>query len=176
MGQDREFTEEQKQYALKCIKHFKEQWEKIENRNLERDVLAKTAGLDFDGNYRTYWETQDLAELEKKIQDAILSATNDKNAEGDEITEAEKEVIRKEERYRLTTLGFYGPAALAEWKALQDKTNSVVASGVGGAPVSSEAHDRNQSQMSSSIRESAQISKSKEQTEEQQDLGPPYTP
>ena len=102
---------------MKAIKHYREQWEKIETKNLEKDVLAKTASIEYDQNYINYWYKADDAEIEKKTNDAILSATNDKNAEGDEITEAEKDTIRKEERFRLNTLGFYGPAALAEYIA-----------------------------------------------------------
>ena len=55
MGQDQEFTEEQKQYALKVVKHYRESWEKSEVTNLTKDVLQKTANLDFDRNYKDYF-------------------------------------------------------------------------------------------------------------------------
>jgi len=67
MGQDHEFKEEQRNVALNVVKHYRESWEKIERRNLEKDVLQKTANLDFDRNYNDFWATQDDAELEKKI-------------------------------------------------------------------------------------------------------------
>ena len=87
MGQDQEFTEEQKQYALKVIKHYRESWEMSEVTNLKKNVLQKTANLEFDRICKDYWQQQEDAELERKIQIAIDAATNDKNAEGDEITE-----------------------------------------------------------------------------------------
>ena len=85
---------------MKVIKHYRESWEKSEVENLKKDVLQKTANLDFDRNYKDYFQQQDEAELERKIQIAIDVATNDKNAEGDEISEEEKDDVRRHERYR----------------------------------------------------------------------------
>ena len=77
------------------MKHYRESWEKSEVANLKKDVLQKTSNLEFDRNYKDYWQQQDDAELERKIQIAIDVATNDKNAEGDEITEEEKDDVRR---------------------------------------------------------------------------------
>lgn len=38
MGQDREFTEEEIQFALKTVKFYKEKWEEKEKINLENDI------------------------------------------------------------------------------------------------------------------------------------------
>lgn len=116
MGQDKEFPQEKIDYAIKCIMHFRDSWERIEQENLKKDVLQKTGQLDYDRNYKDYFEQQDQAELEKRIQDAILTATNDKNAEGDEITEEEKDEIRRMEKWKITNLTFYGPEELNLWK------------------------------------------------------------
>ena len=59
MGQDREFTDEEKLYALNCITHYRDSWERIEVKNLKKDVLLKTASLEFDKNYLEYWDRQD---------------------------------------------------------------------------------------------------------------------
>ena len=80
---------------MKVVKHYRESWEKSEVANLKKDVLQKTSNLEFDRNYKDYWQQQDDAELERKIQIAIDVATNDKNAEGDEITEEEKDDVRR---------------------------------------------------------------------------------
>jgi len=54
--------------------------------------------------------------MEKRIQDAIAQASNDKNAEGDEITEDEKDEIRRMEKWRIVCTTFYGPEELVLWK------------------------------------------------------------
>jgi|APGre2960657423_1045063.scaffolds.fasta_scaffold433758_1 hypothetical protein len=38
MGQDRDFTDDEKKFALRTVQHFKEAWEKIEEENLRKDV------------------------------------------------------------------------------------------------------------------------------------------
>jgi len=48
MGQDREFTEDERVYALACVKHYRERWEKVENDQLRRDVEAKIASIQGD--------------------------------------------------------------------------------------------------------------------------------
>lgn len=159
MGQDKQFTEEQKQYALKVAKHYRESWEKSEVANLQKDVLQKTANLEFDRNYKDYWQTQDDAELERKIQIAIDVATNDKNAEGDEISEEEKDDVRRQERWRQSVIGFYGPGELEEYKiqqeAIANQSQAQPSSQPGGgAPMSSEQDHRQPSQMSGSVKES----------------------
>jgi len=96
--------------------------------------------LEHDRNYKEYWEQQDGAEMEKRIQDAITQASNDKNAEGDEITEEEKDDIRRKEKWKITNTTFYGPEELVMWKQIQEQmaAGSVGPSAHGGAPMSSE--------------------------------------
>jgi len=92
--------------------------------------------------------------MEKRIQDAIAQASNDKNAEGDEITEDEKDEIRRMEKWRIVCTTFYGPEELVLWKQVQEQmaAASVGPSAHGGAPMSSEQEHRGQSQLSSSIK------------------------
>lgn len=111
--------------------------------------------MDHDKNYKEYWEQQDGAEMEKKIQDAINTASNDKNAEGDEITEEEKDDIRRKEKWRVTNTTFHGPEELVFWKQTQEMMAAgSVGPSVAGAPMSSEQEHRGQSQLSSSIKQS----------------------
>jgi hypothetical protein len=118
------------------VKHYRESWEKSEVTNLTKDVLQKTANLDFDRNYKDYFAQQDEAELERKLQIAIDVATNDENAE------EEKDDVRRQERWKQSVIGFYGPGELEEWKIQQEAiANQSVAqpsSQPGGAPMSSE--------------------------------------
>ena len=69
-----------------------------------------------DRDYKDYFEAKDAAETEKRVKDAVAYAIEEKAAEGEEMTYADKEMTKREERWRLTTLSFYGPAELAEWK------------------------------------------------------------
>jgi hypothetical protein len=35
MGQDREFTEEEKKFALRTVRDFRDRWEQVEKDNLQ---------------------------------------------------------------------------------------------------------------------------------------------
>jgi len=41
MGQDREFTEQEKLFALRTARTFRDYWEEIEKKNLEADILKR---------------------------------------------------------------------------------------------------------------------------------------
>ena len=131
MGQDREFTAEEKACALKCVKHYQDSWEAREKKNLEHDVVAKINSMEYDRLYKEHFEAQDAAELDKQIEEAIIRANNAKAAEGeDELTDAEKDTLTKEQRFRAITQGFYAPDQAAEYRARQDKPGSTGMSGV----------------------------------------------
>ena len=38
MGQDRKFTEDEKNFALKTVKMYKDIWEELERKNLDHDI------------------------------------------------------------------------------------------------------------------------------------------
>jgi len=116
MGQDREFTEEEKLYALTCVKQYRARWEKTETEQLKRDVEYKISTIRSDRDYKEHFEAKDVVEMEKKMKDALAYAIEEKAAEGEEMTFADKEYSKRQEKWRLTTLSFYGPAELAEWK------------------------------------------------------------
>jgi len=48
MGKDRQFTDTEKNFALKCIQHYQSTWEAREQKNLEADVLAKINSMEYD--------------------------------------------------------------------------------------------------------------------------------
>ena len=54
--------------------------------------------------------------MEKRVKEAVAYAVEEKASEGEEMTYADKEMAKREEKWRLTTLSFYGPAELAEWR------------------------------------------------------------
>lgn len=41
MGQDREFTEEEKKFALRTAKEYALQWEEVERINLQNDIALR---------------------------------------------------------------------------------------------------------------------------------------
>lgn len=65
MGQDREFTADEIKFVLDTITHFKNVWEDIERKNLEKDVNWKVDANEFDNNYMDHFKAQDEAEIEK---------------------------------------------------------------------------------------------------------------
>jgi len=40
MGQDRQFTEREKVFALRAIQTYRDRWDLLEKENLERDVQS----------------------------------------------------------------------------------------------------------------------------------------
>jgi hypothetical protein len=71
MGQDREYTEEQKLFALREVQTYRDQWEKIEQENLRADVAAKVDRLEKDGEYKEKHLPEDEKELGKVVDEAI---------------------------------------------------------------------------------------------------------
>ena len=93
-------------------------------------------------------------------------------------------IISKKEKFRLTTLGFYGPAALAEWKvkhaekvAMGGASNNDNESAVSPKKSSVKESSKDVPQQSQRSHKSGSVKESsnKEKTIEV-DLGPPYDP
>jgi len=163
LGQDRKFTQDEINYALKCVKHFRDTWETTEKKNLEVDLKFKMENQDYDKVYKEHFEVQDQQEIEKMVEEAIQNAQNEKTAEGeDELTESEKETVAKKTRFEIMTKGFWAPEAAEEHRKL-------VAAEEQARVQSSEADQRAQSAMSS--QKESQIDKKSQENE-----SPPYTP
>ena len=51
MGQDREFTDDERRFALETVKNFKEIWERTEQENLRRDRDRKLEIMSIDKEF-----------------------------------------------------------------------------------------------------------------------------
>lgn len=71
LGQDREFTADQKVTALRTVQEFRDRWEALERENLANDVVARQDRLDSAINYRESNEAQDRGEMDRIVRDAI---------------------------------------------------------------------------------------------------------
>lgn len=70
LGQDREFTDEQVKFALNTVKMYRDEWVKIENENLKKDIEKKIEQGDFEKAYKETNEALDIAQLDKLAEDA----------------------------------------------------------------------------------------------------------
>ena len=110
MGQDRQFTIEEKNFALDCIRSYRNTWEALEKKNLEHDVQLQISHQAYDKLYRDHYAAKDEAEMEKVISESILQAENIQNQEGDDpLTDLEKEQISKKSRFAQMGRAFYAP-------------------------------------------------------------------
>lgn len=60
MGQDRQYTNREKLFALRTIQDFRDRWEALEVENLRHDVQAKIDRAEIDKVYKEQHEPQDL--------------------------------------------------------------------------------------------------------------------
>ena len=72
LGQDREFTQEEKKLALRTVRDYKETWEKIEKSNLEQDILRRIKTIQRDKEYKENHEAIDAQALEKQVEEAFI--------------------------------------------------------------------------------------------------------
>ena len=116
LGQDRKFSEKEREFALKTVKMFQETWEKREKINLEKDVLHKINTSDFDRFYKENFEAQDENEIQKIIEETHVAENANKNDQGeDELTEAEKESLARIVKFKEITKGFWAPDSAKEY-------------------------------------------------------------
>lgn len=66
LGQDREFTTDERLYALRTIQKYRDHWENIEKENLNNDIEQKLNILESDRIYKEQHEAMDNAEFEAK--------------------------------------------------------------------------------------------------------------
>lgn len=71
MGQDRQYTEEQKLFALREVQAYRDSWERIEQENLRADIAAKVERWDQDFHYKEKNLPEDDRELAKVVEEAI---------------------------------------------------------------------------------------------------------
>jgi len=115
-GQDREFTEEQRLFALRAVQAYRDRWEKLEEENLMSDINSKIDTMDLDQTYKANHEALDNTELDAKCEAGIQAE------EGEEpLTEDQKIMALKKQRFALLTKTFYDPAGAAKHKRIVDK-------------------------------------------------------
>ena len=71
LGQDREFTEEEIRFALDTTKLYRDEWERIEEKNLRKDIDRKLDNMDAERIYKDTHEAMDNNEADKRAEEAI---------------------------------------------------------------------------------------------------------
>ena len=120
LGQDREFSEEERLYALRTVQKYRDEWEAIEKKNLASDIAKKISQIEHDRHYKEAHEQLDVAEMELKAE------ANNQPKEGEVHTEDSKAFGLKKARFQVLTKCFYDPeGAIAHQKQLErDKARS----------------------------------------------------
>ena len=116
LGQDREFTPEEIRFALECAKNYRDEWQRIEKDNLTRDIDRKMDNMDASKQYREVNEAIDIAESEKRAEEATMM--QDGNEPMDEF---QKGQAVKKAKWDLLTKMFYDPEGASQHAKLQDR-------------------------------------------------------
>jgi hypothetical protein len=98
MGQDREFTKEDKDFALNSIKDYKNRWEILENQSLLADVQRYIKSNDKDKETIDPDQAKNMEEEETKFMDEWMTAhpeANDEESKEKELRKAKFEFMRK---------------------------------------------------------------------------------
>lgn len=104
MGQDRQFTPEEKLFALRTVQMYRDRWEQSEIENLKSDIEIKVANMESDKIYKETHEALDATEIETRAEAAAAPK------EGDEpITEDTKIGLIKKAKFEVMTQCFYDP-------------------------------------------------------------------
>ena len=108
LGQDREFTADEVKFALQTAKTYREEWQRIENDNLKADIAKKMANSEAEKTYKETNEALDIAEMEKRAEEATAQQ------EGAEpLDEFQKNQAVKKAKWDLLTKMFYDPEGAA---------------------------------------------------------------
>ena len=59
LGQDRQFTEDETKFALRCVQRYRDEWERIERDALKKDIEHRLEQMDFDKAYKEQNEALD---------------------------------------------------------------------------------------------------------------------
>jgi len=116
MGQDREFTKEDTRCALETVKKFRNEWERIEDENLRRDIDRKLENMQGEHTYRETNEALDIAEAEKRADEATA------HQEGQEpMDEFQKSQAIKKAKWDFLTKMFYDPEGAVQHQKNMDR-------------------------------------------------------
>lgn len=115
LGQDREFTPEQIRYALDTVKLYRNEWERIEKANLRKDIDRKLDNMDAERMYKEVHEPMDIAEADKRAEEAVSLQ------EGNEpLEEFARTQALKKHKWDLLTKMFYDPDGAVAHKRNED--------------------------------------------------------
>lgn len=111
LGQDREFTDEERRFVLTTIKHFRGVWEERERENLTFDRDHRLKELDFEKEWIDQTENVILIEEEDKYaEEGVIAKDNEGNGFQDEES---KELYSRLMRITFTAKMF---AERNEWR------------------------------------------------------------
>jgi hypothetical protein len=71
MGQDRQFTPDERLFALRTVQRYRDRWEECERDNLKADIESKINKMDMTRSYKEQNEPLDLQELEQRADQAV---------------------------------------------------------------------------------------------------------
>ena len=59
MGQDRGYSEEEKKFALRQVREYRERWIELEKKNLQSDISLRLEQIAHDKEYKEHFESID---------------------------------------------------------------------------------------------------------------------
>ena len=77
LGQDRNFSDDERKAALRTVQQYRDIWEQNEQENLKADIEHRLDQLDADKKYKEVHEALDNAELEIKSEQALQPKDGD---------------------------------------------------------------------------------------------------
>lgn len=77
LGQDRNFSDDERKAALRTVQQYRDIWEQNEKDNLRADIEQRLFQLDLDKKYKEVHEALDNAELEIKSEQALAPKDGD---------------------------------------------------------------------------------------------------
>jgi len=104
LGQDRQFTKDEILFAQRTVRDFSDQWSKLEETCLRRDIERKISTLESDKHYREVNEPLDQAELDNRAEVLIAPAEG-----ADPIVEELKSIELRKTKFVIQTKTFYDP-------------------------------------------------------------------
>ena len=108
LGQDRCFSKEQVDFTLDIVKKYTKEWQRIEHDNLKSDIERKLNDMEMERVYKESNEALDLAELERRAEEATVPE------EGKEpLTDDERTQIMQKTKFELLTKQFKDPEGLS---------------------------------------------------------------
>ena len=68
LGQDRAFSQDEINFALKAVKHYRDTWEQLDQNNLRHDLEQQIKYQDYDKDYKERLQQMDEAKLDDMVE------------------------------------------------------------------------------------------------------------